>query len=114
MSNYITLFSYILTALVTVGVCLVNNHYQNKRHQLDLEQKINDANNTAISDLRADFTAYMEEMTATYTTLSHSVDMLNVKLESMDEKVDKHNQVVERTYHLESDMAVIKSQLNKS
>ena len=39
---------------------------------------------------------------------SNSRAVMEVKLDALTEKVEKHNQVLERTYALEQDMAVVK------
>ena len=42
---------------------------------------------------------------------SKSRAVLETKLEALTEKVEKHNQVLERTYRLEQDMAVAKNDI---
>lgn len=39
---------------------------------------------------------------------SKSRAVMEVKLDALTDKVEKHNQVLERTYALEQDMAVVK------
>lgn len=42
---------------------------------------------------------------------SKSRAVMEVKLDALTEKVEKHNQVLERTYRLERDMAVAKNDI---
>ena len=42
-----------------------------------------------------------------------NMKLIDYRLGQLEEKVDKHNNVVERTYALEKDMAVVKEQLRK-
>ncbi len=42
---------------------------------------------------------------------SRSQAVLEVKIDELGRRVDKHNEVLERTYALERDMAVVKSEL---
>lgn len=56
-----TIIGTVITGLVTLAVCMVNNHYQN--------------NSTR--------------------------NLIEYRLKKLEEKVDKHNNVVERTYKLE-------------
>lgn len=42
---------------------------------------------------------------------SRSQAVLEVKIDELSKRVDKHNEVLERTYALERDMAVVKSEL---
>jgi len=39
--------------------------------------------------------------------------VMEVKLDALTEKVEKHNQVLERTYQLEQDMAVAKNDIEQ-
>ena len=38
--------------------------------------------------------------------------VMEMKIDQLSEKVDKHNQVIERTYKLEQDVAVIQTELD--
>ena len=42
---------------------------------------------------------------------SMSRAVMEVKLDALTEKVEKHNQVLERTYRLEQDMAVVQNDI---
>ena len=42
---------------------------------------------------------------------SRSQAVLEVKIDELSRRVDKHNEVLERTYALERDMAVVKREL---
>ncbi len=42
---------------------------------------------------------------------SKSRAVMEVKLDALTEKVEKHNQVLERTYRLEQDMAVVQNDI---
>ena len=44
---------------------------------------------------------------------SKSRAVMEVKLDALTEKVEKHNQVLERTYQLEQDMAVAKHDIEE-
>lgn len=63
----------LITGLVAIAVCMINNHYQNKR--------------TAASN-------------------QETISMIDYKLSELTKRVDKHNNVVERTYRLEEQVAV--------
>ena len=43
---------------------------------------------------------------------SKSRAVMEVKLDALTEKVEKHNQVLERTYRLEQDMAVARNDID--
>lgn len=66
-----TIFSAIITGAVSLVVCLITNHAQNKR----------------------------------------TLALLDYRLGQLETKVSKHNNLVERTYHLEGDMDVVHEQI---
>ena len=44
---------------------------------------------------------------------SKSRAVMEVKLDALTEKVEKHNQLIERTYRLEQDMAVARNDIDQ-
>lgn len=66
-----TIFSAIITGAVSLVVCLITSHAQNKR----------------------------------------TLALLDYRLGQLETKVSKHNNLVERTYHLEGDMDVVHEQI---
>lgn len=60
--------SSVLSAAVTLLVCLINNHYQ----RIEVEKKH-----------------------------SETIMLIEYKLDELTKKVEKHNQLIERTYELE-------------
>lgn len=73
-----TIISACISAGVTLIVCLITNHYQQKRS--DAQQ---------------------------YETRA----LMEYKLDELTKRVDKHNNVVERTYKLEEAQAVLQEQV---
>lgn len=43
---------------------------------------------------------------------SRSRELLEAKVDALDRKVEKHNRLIERTYALERDVAVIQAELS--
>ena len=68
----------LVTGIVAIVVCMVNNHYQNKR--------------TAESN-------------------QETIALIDYKLSELTKRVDKHNNVVDRTYHLEEQTAIQEEKL---
>lgn len=66
-----TVLSAAITGAVSLVVCLITNHAQNKR----------------------------------------TLALLDYRLGQLEQKVSKHNNLVERTYHLEGDMDVVHEQI---
>lgn len=74
----------IITAAVTLAVCLINNHYQQK--------VIADQHNAVL--MEAD------------RKHEETINMIDYKLQELTKRVDKHNNVVERLYHVERQIGV--------
>lgn len=49
-------------------------------------------------------------LTGAYFANRKSAALLGYRLEQLEKKVDRHNQVIERTYKLEEDVAVLKTE----
>ncbi len=55
--------------------------------------------------------ALIGTLTGAYLSNSKTKALLAYRLERLEARVNKHNNLVERTYHLEEDQAVIKEKL---
>ncbi len=71
--DYTSIITAGLSALVTLIVCLVNNHFQ----------------------------------------VSKTTALISYRLEELEKKVDKHNNLVERTYRLEEQSARHEDEINR-
>lgn len=72
------MFPAIISAAVTLIVCLINNHYQ----RLEAERKQNE-----------------------------TISLIKYQIVELSEKVDKHNQLIERTYRLEQQQSLTEERL---
>lgn len=76
-----TVIAALIAGGVTLVVCLLNNMFQQKR----MASTVAEQQWKATNELR------------------HEIQLLSVKLETVSENVEKHNNVIERTYHLEKE-----------
>ncbi|WP_334196239.1 hypothetical protein [Muricomes intestini] len=79
----------LITGVVAIAVCMINNYFQNK-------QAIN---------------KHEEVMEQTRTSNRETIDMIDYKLTQLSKRVDKHNNVIDRTYRLEQVSAVQDEQI---
>ena len=49
---------------------------------------------------------------ATIISNNKAQALMNYRIEQLDDKVEKHNKVVERTYHLEEEVKLIKQKVD--
>lgn len=54
-----------------------------------------------------------QQAKATREANKESWDLVNYRLDQIEQKQDKHNSIIERTFLLEKDVAIIKEQIRK-
>ena len=103
----------LITAVSAVVVCLINNYVTLKKDRESRDQKfisdlneIRKSNEKAIAEIKADFMAHMEELLASQTDLLNQINIVKLNYENLCKAVEKHNNVVERTYKLENRLDV--------
>lgn len=92
----------LITAVVTVVVCLINNWvtlYRDRKSREDLYSKQQ-------NELKEYFTEKIKDVTSTQAEIKHEVSIFQVKLEDLTHKVEKHNNLVERMYCCEKRLDV--------
>ena len=91
------ILSAIISGAVTLVVCLLNNNYQRKR-----DEKTREA---AKEQEQADITVHLEEIkdaqNDSKTQIQNEIEMVKYQLSELTKRVEKHNNVIERTYELE-------------
>ena len=50
---------------------------------------------------------------ATISSIKKSTALITYRVEQLEKKVEKHNTVVERTYHLEDDLKYVKEEIKE-
>ncbi len=97
----ISVIPAIISAAAAIIVCLINNHLQRKRD----ESKRAAEKEQQQADLKADLTAHLEEVIANQnestSQIHNEIEMIRYQLSELAKHVDKHNNVIERTYELE-------------
>lgn len=97
----ISIIPAIISAAAAIIVCLINNHLQRKRD----ESKRAEEKEQQQADLKADLTAHLEEVIANQnestSQIHNEIEMVKYQLSELAKHVDKHNNVIERTYELE-------------
>lgn len=97
----ISVIPAIISAAAAIIVCLINNHLQRKRD----ESKRAEEKEQQQADLKADLTAHLEEVIANQnestSQIHNEIEMVKYQLSELAKHVDKHNNVIERTYELE-------------
>lgn len=97
----ISVIPAIISAAAAIIVCLINNHLQRKRD----ERKGAAEKEQQQADIKADLTAHLEKVIANQnestSQIHNEIEMIRYQLSELAKHVDKHNNVIERTYELE-------------
>lgn len=75
-----TIIAAMIGAVVTLAVCLINNHFQNRRNQQTYEK---------------------------------TITLIDYKLEELTDKVNKHNNIIERTFKLENQEEFLEKEIER-
>ena len=93
--------SPIVTGVFTLVVCLLNNNAQMRKRDIEQDKQITEIKNELnkhIADVKTELREQIVELSAAY---QQSTAIVTVKLDELDKKQEKHNQVIERVYKLE-------------
>jgi hypothetical protein len=74
-----TILASIITGVVAIIVCMINNHFQ------------------SIKQAKAH---------------NDNIVLISYRLEQLEQKVDKHNNIIERTYNLENKADLLEAKIN--
>lgn len=55
--------------------------------------------------------AFIGTLAGTYSSNNKTTALILYRIQALEEKQSKHNHVIERTYHLEEEQAVMKEQI---
>lgn len=98
----ISVISAIISAAAAIIVCLINNHLQRKRD----ESRRTAEKEQQQTDLKAGLTAQLDEVITNQnestSKIHNEIEMIRYQLSELAKHVDKHNNVIERTYKLET------------
>lgn len=112
------IISCIITGVITLTVCLINNAVQIRKHREEstarMQSQIDEIKET-LNEIMSDMTARIEEIIAnqeaSQVSIRKDIEHLTYRVIELDSKVDKHNNVIERTYNLEKNTEVLQEKM---
>lgn len=119
-----TFFTIVLPALIGGLVTLIGSVLTYRTSIKTLEQKREESHNAQLSELQKSLTHKLEEDRQEYLTeiqnvkdsmtdltakYQQTVAVIELKIDNLEKKQDKHNNVIERTYKLESEVELLKN-----
>lgn len=85
--DVISFIASIFSGAVAIGVCIINNAFITRKAENEREK----------------------QMLQIQATLNQAIAVIETKIDILEKKQDKHNNIIERTYVLERDVAVLKN-----
>lgn len=111
MDYLVTILCAVLSVLATLATCIIENNTTRKKH----DQEFLASHNKSLEDIKNDYRKGLQEMKQQIGEIKASnaqtVAVINLKLDALEKKQDKHNSVIERTYALEKDVSIINEQI---
>ncbi len=93
----VQIITAIISATATLIVCLINNHYQRKRDKNTLAQE----KEKQQENLTAHLQEIIQNQDDSTNKIRGEIEMVKYQLSELTKRVEKHNNVIERTYELE-------------
>lgn len=93
----VQIITAIISAAAALTVCLINNHYQRKRDKNTLAQEKEQQQ----ENLTAHLQEIIQNQDDSTNQIRGEIEMVKYQLSELTKRVEKHNNVIERTYELE-------------
>lgn len=91
----------IISALTTLIVSMGTWHISAKTARKKETEEMTKLIESYRDELRGKFNELHDEVTHVNATVQQQISIVEIKLDTLNERVDKHNNLVERTYQLE-------------
>lgn len=103
------IISAVTTLIVSMGTWHISARQARKKDQEALETKLTgiiegyrDELRNKMDNFSNEMSSLRDEVTAVNANMQQQIALVELKIETLSERVEKHNNVVERTYQLES------------
>lgn len=111
MNNYIPLIQTGITALVSLIVAYGTWHATEKQQRNKEREEIMAQLEAHRKEASRDNSTLQEEVANVKATVQNQVSIIELKIDDLSKRVEKHNNVIERTYKLEQTAALHEEQI---
>lgn len=102
-----TIISVVGSLLVAYGTWTVSMKQARKKEHDEIMELLEEHRKETQKDIRA----LQDELTDTKAVMQNKISIIEIKIDTLSEMVEKHNGVIERTYILEQKSAVQEEQI---
>lgn len=106
-----TIIVGIISGVVTLLVCLINNYYQQRRADIEQDKRLVETQHSFEKNVLQIQAATQQTFDEMNSKIQQSIAVLDCKFDELTRKVEKHNCLIERTYKLEKDSEVISEKI---
>lgn len=100
MDTFFDLASVIIPSVLTLVGCMINNNVQRAKEQHQIEMQL--------AAVNAKIEMQIAAVNANY---DKSTALIRANIEELSDKVNKHNNVIERMYKIEERVAIIETDI---
>lgn len=102
----------IICALISAGVTLIVSigsfQLSTKRDRDKAKEELRTTLNTNISAIKNDLESLKDDISGVNATVQNQISIVELKIQTLSDRVEKHNNVIERVYKLEQAVKDIK------
>lgn len=96
-----TIVCALISAAVTLVVSIGTWHFSVKRDRDKAKEELRTTLNTSITDIKNDLESLKDDVSGVNATVQNQISIVELKIQTLSDRVEKHNNVIERVYKLE-------------
>ena len=96
-----TIVCALISAAVTLVVSIGTWHFSVKRDRDKAKEELRTTLNTSITDIKNDLESLKDDVSGVNATVQNQISIVELKIQTLTDRVEKHNNVIERVYKLE-------------
>lgn len=105
---YIPVLNTVISSAISLAVAFGTWHVSMKK---DREKQVDEVK-TILNNHREEYLTGIQEVKDDVAKTNSHIGIIDEKISTLSDRVERHNNVIERTYHLETEVATAKERLN--
>lgn len=96
-----SIINTLITAAVTLLVSFGTWHFSVKKDRDKAKEELRTTLNTNITAIKDDLESLKDDISGVNATVQNQISIVELKIQTLSDRVEKHNNVIERVYKLE-------------
>lgn len=110
-STYVPILNTLISSGVSLLVAFGTWHISMKKDRKEQTDEVKTLLNQHREEYLSGIRSVQDDITQINATVQNQISIIDVKLDTLSERVERHNQVIDRTYALERDSALHEEQI---